>query len=166
MEKDGKGAVNITGSETEGGQQRDYVLSGTESGLTVQKDTGAAGDYVLNDQFESVDGKTYPVTAIGDRAFEGNTELTSVTFGARIQTIGKIAFAGCSNLKEVKIGTPMETKAAASQNGKIKSKIKLRKNCLKGTSKKLKIYVRTKADKKAVKKQLKKAGNRFAKVKI
>ncbi len=166
VEKDGKGAVNITGSETEGGETSKYVLTGTENGLTVQKDTGAAGDYVLNDQFEGADGKTYPVTAIGDKAFERNTELISVAFGEGIKTIGKNAFAGCANLKEIRIGTSVETKAAASQKNKNKSKIELRKNCLKGTSKKLKIYVRTKADKKAVKKQLKKAGNRYAKVKI
>lgn len=41
-----------------------------------------------------------------------------------------------------------------------------RKKSLKGTSKKLKIYVATKADQKAVKKQLKKAGNKKAKVKV
>jgi hypothetical protein len=46
------------------------------------------------------------------------------------------------------------------------SKIVLEKNCLKGTSKKLKIYVQNKKDKKAVSKQLKKAGNKKAKVKV
>ncbi len=47
-----------------------------------------------------------------------------------------------------------------------KSTIKLGKNSLKGTSKDLVIRVSSKADKKAVKKQLKKAGNPKAKVKI
>ena len=47
---------------------------------------------------------------------------------------------------------------------KATSSIVLGKNCLKGTSRKLVITVANKADKKAVKKQLKKAGNKKAKV--
>ena len=44
--------------------------------------------------------------------------------------------------------------------------IKLKKNCLKNTNKKLVINVTSKAEKKNIKKQLKKAGNPNAKVKI
>ena len=44
--------------------------------------------------------------------------------------------------------------------------IKLKKNCLRNTSKKLVINVSTKAEKKNIEKQLKKAGNTNAKVKV
>ncbi len=52
-------------------------------------------------------------------------------------------------------------------NGKSKkSKISFGKNSLKKTSKKLTILVKSKTDQKAVKKQLKKAGAKKAKVKV
>ena len=43
----------------------------------------------------------YPVTQIGDSAFEYNTNLSSVTFESESITIGQYAFYGCSDLSEV-----------------------------------------------------------------
>ena len=47
------------------------------------------------------DGKTYSVTSIGDYAFYGCTELTSVTIPNSIISIGKQAFSACFNLTNI-----------------------------------------------------------------
>lgn len=51
----------------------------------------------------------YPVSAIGERAFENNTALTSVSIPSGDpnygnMTMGQGCFIGCTNLKKVKIG--------------------------------------------------------------
>ena len=43
----------------------------------------------------------YPVTAISSGAFQGDTEITSITMPDTITTIGARAFYGCSNLQSV-----------------------------------------------------------------
>ncbi len=45
----------------------------------------------------------YPVTSIGDGAFEDCTSLASVTIGNRVETIGSKAFDNCENLKSITI---------------------------------------------------------------
>ncbi len=77
------------------------------------------------------------------------------------------AFKGAANLKTIVIdGSGIKATGAMDYRNLAKSKsfIKLGKNSLKGTSKKLVISVSSKAEKKALKKQLKKAGNKKAKV--
>ena len=44
-----------------------------------------------------------PVTSIGDRAFSGNPDITSITLGSAINNIGQQAFLSCSNLKSIHI---------------------------------------------------------------
>ena len=51
-----------------------------------------------------IEGKTYKVTSIGDKAFQKNTSLTSVTIGKNVTSVGNYAFAGCSKLTSVTIG--------------------------------------------------------------
>ncbi|MBR0294603.1 MAG: leucine-rich repeat protein [Bacilli bacterium] len=41
----------------------------------------------------------YKVTAIGDRAFQGNTYINVVTIGENVKSIGERAFSGCTNLQ-------------------------------------------------------------------
>ncbi len=166
VKNDGKGAVEITGSDTLDGQKSEYALSGTENGLTLTKETGAKGTWTVFDVFAADDGKSYPVVALGAGVFENNKELTSLTVGEGIVTFEKGALAGCANLTELNLTGVAPNEAVVASNGKSKSNIKLMKNSLKGTNKKLKIFVKTKADQKAVKKQLKKAGNKKAKVKV
>lgn len=48
-------------------------------------------------------GKQYSVTSIGDQAFNGS-DLTSVTIGNNVTSIGQEAFKGCSGLTSVNIG--------------------------------------------------------------
>ena len=43
------------------------------------------------------------VTVIGDHAFEGHSEIVSLTYSSRATKIGDYAFAGCSSLQEIKI---------------------------------------------------------------
>lgn len=50
-----------------------------------------------------VGGITFKVTAIADKAFKGNTKLTSVTIGANVTKIGKESFSGCKKLKKITI---------------------------------------------------------------
>lgn len=52
----------------------------------------------------SINGVKYKITAIADRAFKGNKNVTKVKIGGGITKIGKNAFSGCRNLKTVTIG--------------------------------------------------------------
>ncbi len=50
-----------------------------------------------------IDGETYKVTEIAEKAFSGNTKLTSVTIPTSVTEIGSSAFKGCKKLKTVTI---------------------------------------------------------------
>ncbi len=71
-----------------------YTLSG--GAATIIKYEGSGGAVTVP---ASLDG--YPVVAIGDSAFEGNTALTSITLSEGITTIGQWAFADCTGLTSV-----------------------------------------------------------------
>ena len=44
----------------------------------------------------------YKVVRVGDAAFEGNANLTTIDLPDSIQTIGSRAFANCTSLSEIK----------------------------------------------------------------
>lgn len=50
-----------------------------------------------------IGGKTFTVTEISAKAFQKNKKLKKVTIGKNITRIGKNAFAGCQNLKSIRI---------------------------------------------------------------
>ena len=54
-------------------------------------------------------GFPYPVTSIGDWAFDGCYGLTSVTIGNSVTSIGKGAFKGCNVLTSVTIPNSVTT---------------------------------------------------------
>jgi M6 family metalloprotease-like protein len=51
-----------------------------------------------------IDGISYRVTEISDRAFMNNKKLTTITIGKNVTSIGTSAFQGCTSLKKVKKG--------------------------------------------------------------
>lgn len=92
-----------------------------------------------------VNGITYQVTAIKEKAFKNNKRLTTVSIGCYVKKIGKEAFYGCTKLKNLRI---ISTKLTAKSLGK-KAFGKNKKNIkVMAPAKKLKSY----------KKLLKKAG--------
>lgn len=50
-----------------------------------------------------IDGYTYKVTAIADKAFKNNKKIKSVIIGKNVKKIGKEAFRGCKKLKKITI---------------------------------------------------------------
>ncbi|MCR4901596.1 MAG: leucine-rich repeat protein, partial [Butyrivibrio sp.] len=118
----------------------------------------------------TVDGKSYPVTAVSDNAFKNNKTVTSVTIGKNITQIGSGAFQGASKLKSVNMKDCNVTSIGKNAFSKCKnlksltinanSLSSVSKNAFKGVKKKVKVKVYAKDKKaynKAVKK-LKKAG--------
>ena len=51
----------------------------------------------------TVEGITYKVTSIADKAFYKNKNITKITIGENVKTIGERAFTGCSNLKNISV---------------------------------------------------------------
>jgi len=51
------------------------------------------------------EGNYYSVTAIGDSAFSGNTDVTDVTIPDSITSIGTGAFNGCENIEKLDVGS-------------------------------------------------------------
>ena len=64
--------------------------------VTITKYTGTESTVILPSTINS-----WPVTKIGEAAFQDNTTITSVTIPANVTEIGSNAFAGCTNLTSV-----------------------------------------------------------------
>lgn len=67
--------------------------------VTITKYTGKESTVILPSTINS-----WPVTKIGEAAFQDNTTITSVTIPASVTEIGANAFAGCTNLTSVTYG--------------------------------------------------------------
>lgn len=67
--------------------------------VTITKYTGKGSTVILPNTINS-----WPVTKIGEAAFQDNTTITSVTIPASVTEIGSNAFAGCTNLTSVTYG--------------------------------------------------------------
>ena len=86
-----------------------YALDGTSGTATVVSgDNTYTGSVTIPAQIE-YGGVTYPVTAIGIKAFQGCGELTSIDIPSSIVTIDDYAFQGCSSLAEVNIPASVTT---------------------------------------------------------
>jgi hypothetical protein len=57
----------------------------------------------------TINNVTYKVTAIAPNAFKNSKKLKKVVIGSNIITIGKQAFYGCKNLKQITIKTTQLT---------------------------------------------------------
>lgn len=64
--------------------------------VTITKYTGTESTVIILPKISS-----WPVTKIGEDAFQDNTTITSVTIPASVTEIGSNAFAGCTNLTSV-----------------------------------------------------------------
>ena len=106
---------------------------------TVVKDDKKAGKYVISSQTKKevtyiapvnkkaktitipatikVNGISCKVTKIADNAFKNNKNITKVTIGSNVKTIGKSTFYGCKKLKTVKIGKSVTTIGASAFQG-------------------------------------------------
>ena len=65
--------------------------------VTITKYTGTESTVILPSTINSTIN-SWPVTKIGEDAFQDNTTITSVTIPASVTEIGSNAFAGCTNL--------------------------------------------------------------------
>ncbi len=92
------GGVRITALDGNVLYKGEWVIEGlTEYGATLE-------EIVLPDTLAGI-----PVTAIADDCFAGNTVLKKLTFGRNIASVGRGAFDGCVNLKEIYITSPDPT---------------------------------------------------------
>lgn len=71
--------------------------------FTFDATTGTIKKYNGNDAVVNIPPtiSSWPVTKIGEDAFQDNTTITSVTIPANVTEIGSNAFAGCTNLTSV-----------------------------------------------------------------
>ena len=65
-----------------------------EGGAEIVSVSGAEGDIALPSELEG-----YTVTGLGEKAFFGNTAITSVTFPETVTSLGDNAFTGCTSLE-------------------------------------------------------------------
>jgi hypothetical protein len=74
------------------------------NGLVITKYTGPGGAVAIP---EAIDGR--PVTAIGDWAFSGCLNLTSITIPGSVTAIGTYAFFECSGLTSITLSEGLTT---------------------------------------------------------
>ena len=89
-------------------KQLDYAVDGgtftIDDGEATLKGGGEAkGALVINNNV-TINGKVYVVVNIGNGAFKGNKDITSVELPDGIKNIGAGAFDGCSSLLKVLLG--------------------------------------------------------------
>ena len=76
----------------------DFTFTISDGGATITGYTGSGGDVSVPAQVKSGDAY-YPVVAIGDNAFQGNTSISGLYIPAA--TVGTYAFFQCSGLTSV-----------------------------------------------------------------
>ena len=74
----------------------EYEFYSSSSKARIIKYIGSDTEVIIPDEIEG-----RPVAQIGVSAFEGNTEITSVTMGNSVELIEKNAFRECSSLKSI-----------------------------------------------------------------
>ena len=66
------------------------------------------GDVIIPD-FVQYEGETYSVTSIGENAFNGCSEVSSITISEGVTSIGGSAFSGCMRIKKLIIPNSVTT---------------------------------------------------------
>ena len=94
------GVCTVCKYEDKGTEGLEYTLSADGTYYTLS----GVGEATASDIFVPSLYQSKPVTAIGARAFANCVDITSVTFGRRIESIGEAAFYGCDALGEIRYG--------------------------------------------------------------
>src|SRR5882724_1094157 len=81
-------------------QAQDYTYTTNNGTVAITRYTGPGGDATIPD---TING--YPVTSIGNEAFESCYRLTSVTIPNSVTSIGYETFYYCDSLTNVTIGS-------------------------------------------------------------
>ncbi|MCR5282610.1 MAG: leucine-rich repeat protein [Lachnospiraceae bacterium] len=90
------------------GESRDvdgltYKATGSDTVAFVAPAEGSTTSKVKIPATITIGGQTYKVTEVKDGAFEGRTDIKSITIGANVEKIGNNAFKGCTELTKVVI---------------------------------------------------------------
>lgn len=83
-----------------------YTVTKSDAKKGTVKAAGVKGSkksLVIADSIK-INGYTFKVTAIGDKAFKNNKKTNSVKIGKYVKTIGKDTFRNCTKLKKVSGG--------------------------------------------------------------
>lgn len=84
------------------GKYATYVITSVEEKtVTLRRLTAKKRTYYAIPDKVKIDGITYRVTKIADKAFKNKKSLKRVIIGKNITAIGKQAFYGCKNLKRM-----------------------------------------------------------------
>lgn len=75
-----------------------YHFDASTGGICIDGYSGSETSIVIPAEIEG-----YSVTCIGEFAFSGNTNITSVIFPESLENIGICAFQGCSNISSITI---------------------------------------------------------------
>ena len=115
-----------------------YVITSTDTNnltVTYVAPTNKSAATLTVPDTVTINGKKYKVTEIKANAFKNNKKLKKITIGKNIKKIGKNAFSGCKNLKNVNIKTTKLTKKTVGANAfkgiHDKAKVKVPKSKLK-----------------------------------
>ena len=115
-----------------------YVITSTKTNnetVTYVSTTNNTASTLTVPDTVTISGKKYKVTEIKANAFKNNKKLKKITIGKNIKKIGKNAFSGCKNLKNVNIKTTKLTKKTVGANAfkgiNAKAKVKVPKSKLK-----------------------------------
>lgn len=120
--KSGSYSYRVTKSGAKNGTVEFYKAGGNAKTLNIPSSV-------------TINGITYKVTSVRAKAFKNNKKISHVTIGSNITAIGKEAFSGCKNLKNITIKS---TKLTSVGKNAIKNIHK--KAVIKCPSKKLKKY--------------------------
>ncbi len=90
-----------------------YLFNGNEVTVTYQGSYYSqyneySGDVIIPATV-TYNGTTYSVSAIGERAFTGCTEMTSLSIPNSVTIIGRQAFYNCTGLTEISLGNSVTT---------------------------------------------------------
>ena len=83
-----------------------YLIDSDAKTATLTANAGGekyTGDIVVPEKVKASDGVEYPVTALGDNAFNGCSGLKSITIPSSVTSLGDDCFQSCSGLTSLTI---------------------------------------------------------------